>query len=230
MSKHSCGRSLIFDPLLSFILYCLLIIACLVAYQLNKLSLPFYLRYLQFLLAIGLVFEVSSEILALHNINTNFLDHLYQPIELVFLSVIYYHAIGKRSIRKMIGIVVPITVMISIISSVWLEGVENPNTASFIVGSTLIVILSIIYKYQLFTSPPTRESLLANPFFWINTANLFFYCGTFFQMGLDSYIRKGNAVLADQLHIINHGLNYMLYVLYLIGLLCKMIFRSYSSL
>jgi hypothetical protein len=114
--------------------------------------------------------------------------------------------------------------------SIWVEGIFNPNTASFIIGSILIILYSILYKYQLFTSPPTKESLLINPFFWINTANLFFYCGTFFQMGLDSYIRKGNAALADQLHIIIYGLNYMLHLLYLIGFLCKRIFKSYSSL
>jgi hypothetical protein len=216
--------------LFSFSLYSLLIIACLVAYQLNKQSLPAYLRYLQYLLAIALIFEVSAEILSLYDINSYFLDHFYQPIELIFLSTLYYHAIDNKTFRKTIRAVVLLALIVSIVLSIWVEGIFNPNTASFIIGSTLIILYSILYKYQLFTSPPTKESLLINPFFWINTANLFFYCGTFFQMGLDSYIRKGNAALADQLHIIIYGLNYMLHILYLIGFLCKRIFKSYSSL
>jgi len=216
--------------LVSFFLYSLLIIACLVVYQLNKQSLPSYLQYIQILLAIALVFEVSAEILRHYNINHYFLDHLYQPIELVLLSTVYYHAIDNKSVRKTIKLIVLLYVFASIILSVWVEGIANPNTGSFIIGSTLIIFYSILYKYQLFTLPPTKESLLVNPFFWINTANLFFYCGTFFQMGLDSYIRKENATLADQLHVINHGLNYTLYILYLTGFLCKRIFKSYSSL
>jgi hypothetical protein len=214
--------------LLSFFLYSLLIIACLVAYQLNKQSLPSYLRYLQYLLAIALFFEVGSEILTVRNINSNFIDHLYQPIELILLSALYYHALNKNSHMTIIRLGVPVALSASLILSVWIEGIFNPNTASFIIGSIFIILYSVLYKYQLFASPPTKESLLVNPIFWINTANLFFYCGTFFQMGLDSYIRKGNASLADELHIINHGLNYMLYVLYLIGFLCKRIFKPYS--
>ena len=166
----------------------------------------------------------------IYEINYHPLDHLYQPIELIFLSILYYHAVNSHSLRKAIKILVPLAILISIAWSVQVEGVLNINTGSFIIGSTLVIVYSIFYKYQLFTSPPTKESLVVNPFFWINTGNLFFYCGTFFQMGLHNYISKTNAALADQLFVINHGLNYTLYILYLIGILCKRIFKSYSSL
>jgi hypothetical protein len=208
----------------------LLIIACLAAYQLNKQFLPPYLKFLQYLLLVALIFEIADEILTHYEINTHFLDHLYQPIELTLLSILYVFAVDQDSFRKALRVILPSTVVMMLIWSFKVEGILNANTGSFLLGSIVITVYAIVYKYRLFTSPPTKESLLVNPFFWINTANLFFYCGTFFQMGLHDYIRKSNPVLADELFVINHGLNYVLHILYLTGFLCKRIFILYSSL
>ena len=168
--------------------------------------------------------------MTLYGINSNFLDHFYQPIELIFWAIIYYNVIDSHSFRRILKVVVPLTVVISLFWSVQIEGISNVNTGSFIIGSVQIIVAAVLYKYRLFTLPPSKESLLVNSFFWINTGNLFFYCGTFFQMGLHDYISKTNSVLADQLFVINHGLNYMLHILYLTGFLCNRIFRLYSSL
>src|SRR5687767_14610849 len=146
------------------------------------------------MLGIVLLFEIAGAVLRHYNINNNILDHLYQPIEFTLLSVIYYHAISHRTFRKLIKFIVGIFILVSVLSSVWVEGIFAPNTISFIIGSTFIIFYSIVFMFQLYTLPPTAESLLVNPFFWINTAHLFFYCGTFFQMGLDSYLRKQNEI------------------------------------
>lgn len=201
-----------------------------VAYQLNKQFLPPYLKYLQYLLLVSLIFEVSDEVMTHFGVNTHPLDHLYQPLELSLLSIIYFFAIDVRPFRQAVKVTMPIALFTMLFWSVGIEGIYNVNTGSFLLGSIIVIVYAIVYKYRLFTQPPTKESLLVNPFFWINTANLFFYCGTFFQMGLHDYIRKSNPTLADELFVINHGLNYVLHILYLTGFLCKRIFTFYSSL
>ena len=91
--------------------------------------------------------------------------------------------------------------------------------------SIIVIFYGLRYIYQLYDSPPETSSLLTVPFFWINTGNLFFYCGTFFQMGLNSYIDSLDSNLAADLQIINKALNYTLYIFYFIGFTCRKIFK-----
>jgi len=213
--------------MIGFLIYITLVVACLVAYQLNRQQLPSSFRYLQYLLACVVTIELAKRICGYLGYNNNFLNHIYQPLELLFLSILYYKTITIPFFRKVLIIAVSLVIPASVFASLWIEGLEERNTISFILGSMLIIPFSVTYKYQLFNLPPTRESLLVNPFFWINTAHLFYFCGTFLPMGLDTYFRRRNIALTEELNIISYVLNYTLYTLYLIGILCNRIFKSY---
>jgi hypothetical protein len=208
-----------------FSVYIGIVIACLVTYWLNRQSLPAYFKYFQYLFTAILFVEVGEIVLNHYRINSNFLDHLYQPVEFTLISLIYRQAIRTPKFDNLVKYLLFFFWIVSVFASVVIEGIFSRNTISFILGSTLVIFYSIYYIFQLYTQPPTRESLLANPFFWINTAHLFFYGGTFLQMGMDSYLMKRDILLAQQLHVINYALNYTLYLLYLLGFVCRRIFK-----
>jgi hypothetical protein len=170
-----------------------------------------------------IVFETCGEVLDYYQINNYFLDHIYQLIELTLLSVIFWYVIDSPSFRQLNKTVTLTYWVVALFCSLYLEGFDYENKISFFLGSLIIIFYSFRYIYRLYSVPPGQENLLANPFFWIVTAHLFYYYGIFFYMGLKSFIKDES--MRERLRVINMGLNYTLYILYLIGFLCKRIFR-----
>lgn len=208
-----------------FSFYILLLIACLATLLLNRQSLPSYFSYFLYLLLVVIVFEVAGQTLSREHLNANFLDHVYQPLEVTILSLVYARVVVSLTFRRVVAFLVPAFWAFAAFSTFYVEGIASANTASFI-GSTLVIsFYALVYVYQLYNLPPSSESLLTVPFFWINTGHLFFYFGTFFQMGMDSYIRQADPALAGRLVVINHALNFALYLLYLIGFSCRKVFK-----
>lgn len=206
-----------------FNIYIALVIACLVACSIYRKFIPRYYKYFQILLSSIIVFEVAGYLLPTPY--NNILDHLYQPFEFTFISLIYRETIKGETFKNCIKYLIPIFWVVAIILSVAVEGITSYNTYSFILGSVIIIFYGLRYIYELYDSPPETNSLLTVPFFWINTGNLFFYCGTFFQMGLNSYIDSLDPDMATGLQVINKALNYALYIFYFIGFVCRKIFR-----
>jgi len=208
---------------LSFLLYIGIIAACLNINYLNRLHLPPFFKYFNFLFIVVIVFEILGEILKYYGLANYFLDHLYQPIELTILSIIYKRAIRSYPFQKIIIFIIVLFWFVSLYYSFNVEGVENENKFSFFLGSFIVIFYSYRYIFELYTDPPAKGSLLNNPFFWIVTANLFYYYGIYFYMGLRNFITDES--MRDKLKIINMSLNYALYILYLIGFSCRKIFK-----
>lgn len=211
---------------LYFLLYIGIVFACLIANHLNKQILPPYFRYFQYLFITIIIFEITGEILKQADLNNYFLDHLYQPLELTIFSLIYRSAIERASFKRLTTFIIIIFWCVAAFYSVIVEGLFDENRTSFFLGSFIVIFYSYRYIYQVYAEKPEQTSLLANPFFWIVTANLFYYNGIYFYMGLRNFIEDEET--RKNLRIINMGLNYSLYVLYLIGFLCKKIPRFTS--
>jgi len=222
-----------------FFLYIGIIIACLIVNYLNRQFLPHYFRYFQLLFIIVIIFETlgeiykdfsiiilvirSGKILKYFKVNTSFLDHFYQPVELTLLSIVYKSAIKSYTFQKIVIYIILVFWFVALGYSFFVEGIFNENKFSFFLGSFIVIIYSYRYIFELYTSPPAMVNLLTIPFFWIVTANLFYYYGIYFYMGLESFIT--NEAMRDKLKVINMALNYALYILYLIGFSCRKIFK-----
>ena len=209
--------------MLFFFIYIGVIIACLIVNHLSRQSLPVYFEYFQLLFIVIIIFEVLGEVLGYNNINAHFLDHLYQPIELNILSIIYKKAIKSNSFQKLVTSITIIFWVVALSYSLFVEGIQNENKFSFFLGSFIMIFYSFRYIFELYTLPPEKINLLSIPFFWIVTANLFYYYGIYFYMGLESFIT--NETMRDKLIVINMVLNYALYILYFIGFSCRKIFK-----
>jgi hypothetical protein len=203
-----------------FELYILLLFGCLVAYFVNRKNLPASFLNLAMLLIVAIGFELIKQFQWGVNQNLHFLDHLYQPIEFTLLSSVYYHTFNNPFFKKTIIVFITVFLVFAFIASVFIEGIGQENTASFLLESFLLVVLSCLYIFELFEKP-LFDNLLKIPFFWINTGILFYCAGTFFQMGLHSYFTARNPKLAEQLRLISHILNYFLYANFLTGFLCR---------
>ncbi len=148
---------------------------------------------------------------------------LYQaltPIEYGLLAGFFYSTLSSKIVRQAIQISI-IVVVISALVYAYNVGVHLPNSYTFMLAAALLVVWASLYFYELYHRQETYQ-LSQLPEFWIAAGVLVFYAGTFFQMGLFTYlVRSGNKTLADRLYFINHFLNVFLYSLYAIGFLCR---------
>lgn len=209
---------------MSFAIYMALVVACLMACAVNKRF--FRETYLYFLLLLSSVLLFESGGLLWPEKAQNVLNHVYQPVEFTLLTLIYKTILKNHFISRHWKKIVWGFVVVSLSLSVFVEGLTAPNTLSFLMGSVLVIIYALLYVYELYAYPPQYDGLFSNPYFWINTGHLFFYCGTFFQMGLDAYLMGIDIEVAMQLRIIIKALNYTLYTLYLTGFICRTVFPS----
>jgi len=210
--------------LLLYSLYLLLITSGLVFSIVNRRQLGDFSKYMTILLGMVLLFESFDYIIKVEH--ANFLNHIYQPIEFTLMVLIYGRVLDYGWFRKVMIPMIVIFWSLSIYLSIFVEGIENDNALSFVMGNFCIVIFAIIFHFQLLSNPSKEERLFRHPFFWINTAHLFFYLGTFFQMGFNAYLYERVPEVANSLMIINYVLNLSLYSLYLVGFTCKQIFKS----
>ncbi len=197
-----------------------LLLLCLCVYLINRKKLPSYFIYLGWLIVAVLLTEVVSRYIDSIGINTNPLDHLYQLLEIWLLSLAYYHVLKNKKIRKIIITVLVLVSIVYPVSSFFLEGIYNDCILSYLLNGILIISLSLVFFQELYNDENPEMNILSHGFFWINCGNLIYYSGSFFQMGLNTYIRDFNPELAAQLKSIGHVLNYFLYATYLIGFLC----------
>ncbi|MGX5852465.1 hypothetical protein ACWKW6_02425 [Dyadobacter jiangsuensis] len=145
---------------------------------------------------------------------------IYQPIEYVLMAAYFFHIISFVRARTVILVSMLIIVVLNIINIL----VESDNklfgTYTFLLAAISLSVWSIIYFYQLIQEAEIKNPA-RNPDFWICTGILFFYAGTFFLMGFINYIYKNNPKLAQELYVINHLLNCILYGMITYGFICQ---------
>jgi uncharacterized RDD family membrane protein YckC len=205
-----------------FELYILLLTACLIVYIRRRKVLPPHFLYLALSLFLALSVELFQHYYTLSGKHSKVhaLYHGYQLIEFAMISMVYYESFRQMRFKTMVKYILPVYLLAAEIGSVFIEGIKCPNIFSFLLGSFLLVIYSGCYILELFFNPET-ENLLRIPFFWINTGIMFYCAGSFLEMGLRLYVQTVNPGVAEELQWISHLLNCFLYLVILIGFLCR---------
>ncbi|MGG7666496.1 hypothetical protein [Dyadobacter sp. BHUBP1] len=186
-----------------------------------KKALPQKLQLLFWLVLVTLIVEgIGTYYLNVLRRPAGLAYRLYQPVEYLLMAAYFFHIISFAKVRTVILASIPIIVITNIINIL----VESDNrlfgTYSFLTSAILLSVWSIIYFYQLIQEAEIRNPA-RNPDFWICTGILFFYAGTFFLMGCINYIYKNNTKLAQELYVINHLLNCILYGMITYGFICQ---------
>lgn len=202
--------------------YIILLAVCVVSFVVDKKKIPFYLTPLGFLVGFVLIEELVCHYMKLKGINAHPVHHLYQFVELWALGLTYLFYYKEEKQEAMVkltraGLII-LTILFPVVSF-YVEGIYNECIINFLINSLMIILLSTHFFYKLY-SENTEINVLQFGFFWINAGNLIYTCGTFFQMGLYSYVKSINPALAEDLNMINHVLNYFLYANYLAAFLC----------
>ncbi len=109
------------------------------------------------------------------------------------------------------------------------KGYNNFPGIQLNIIAVLLIMNSLVILYTL--DAKDKTPIYQRPIFWITTSTLIFYCSLFALNGTYNYLLKNNESLAKKLNLlINNNLNFMYYLLLIIGLLCSKQNKKYSSL
>jgi hypothetical protein len=147
--------------------------------------------------------------------------HLYIVAEFICMTFYYKEIIETKPGRKYVWWVFFITlvVLLAVYVYKWPFLLSN-SFADFVIAGFSICVYVILYFNSSIRHTENYVRLQSSPVFWINVGNLFFYGGCLFVMGFHQYLLESNRSLATNLLSINHFLNYVLYIFYLVAFIC----------
>lgn len=190
------------------------IMAALLLYR--TFTVPF--KILAFFFFISGVFDLALVLLVHFGLSNNApLIHLFVLVNIVFLGLVYYKTFSSSVVKKLVLILVPSIVLLSIISGIFIEGIWAFPTISNSAQSVLFILLSLLYFYQLLT----RQEFVhieKQGLFWINAGVLIYFSSNIFLFMLYNRIIDSHEW---NLWIIHSITNIVANVLYTIGLICK---------
>lgn len=149
----------------------------------------------------------------------------YQILECALLGGYFASLSVLRKYRNLILIAIPPVVTLNIVYLLDRASYKSIATYSFLLSAFLTTCWSIAYIFQLFKKRDLQDPA-RNPNFWICAGLLFFYAGTFFQMGLTNVIYDKNPDLAKELYVINQLLNCFLYGMITYGFICQLKYQK----
>jgi len=182
------------------------------------------LNYLVMFLFFTLFVEILATYCVLHKISNYTLYDWFTVIEYVFFALFYRSLIRNRIVSAIILLTI-VTYVAGSMVYIFMYYSDTFSSLLNIVESILIVSLVLVYFYELFTAD-FFVNLPREPYFWISVGVLFYYAGSFFQVGTYNY--SVNHTELKQFEMAIHSFsNILMYLLFTQGLLCR---RNMQSL
>lgn len=202
------------------IVYIATVVICFFVSLLNQKHNESYFKVFTFLLFVIIVVETSGYTMKkMLNIENQFLFHIYGPIEYTCIAYIYSSTFKNTIAKKLTLYSIILFIVFSSFSSLYLQSLTD-TPYNFLLRCLLIIGLSLFYFYELYQKEEVIN-LTKLPMFWISVGNFAFYAGNFFLMGLIDTLERMHSDLVKPLFNINTILNIFLYVMFIIGFLCK---------
>jgi hypothetical protein len=147
--------------------------------------------------------------------------HIYQPVEYILLTGIFYGNIRNVAVRKaMLG---SIPFFLFTLSVYYLYQPQSFNSEKFIdfqIESFFLIIWAILYLVEIVNTDVLIDSIWRLPVFWLSFAVLLFYSGNIFIVGLRDFLSKYDVELKSTLMLVPQYLNLIFYLMIIVGLLC----------
>jgi hypothetical protein len=159
--------------------------------------------------------------------NNLFVFHISTPLEYLILSILYKGVINNRIVKKIIILAIPLFIILSILSSAFIQKTDVNNSNIIIAESLIMIFLSLFFL---------RETLLLQqvtvlhqfPMFWISVGILIYYTGNLVIEGMLNYMINHSMELATRIYKAGYIFKYLLFVLFIVAAFCRKTFRVSS--
>lgn len=108
---------------------------------------------------------------------------LILPLFLMF----YKSKMNSKQVGRVLDVAITAFLVFGIVNLFFIQGTANMNSYTNSVGTITLMAISIVYFYFLLKELPT-ETITKLPMFWVNTAVLIYYSGTFIQYLAADYL------------------------------------------
>jgi hypothetical protein len=149
--------------------------------------------------------------------NNLFFMHLYDLMAVIFFTIIYYKAFYSGIAKKITLILGAVSLIVVISNAIFIEGIAVYPSVSNTVLSLLLIVLSLMYFYQLLTRQEFTY-IEKQGMFWINSGVLFYYAINIFLFMLFNKISGDDKA---EYYMVQSITNIIGNLLYSVGLLCK---------
>lgn len=189
-----------------------------------------YLKWLVPFFCLEVVAEFASPLGLFKNQSSNhWFFNLVSIIEFEFYFFLFIHALKSEFGKKFTRLLIIIFPVLCCLNFMFIQSFFTFHTITYRVGAILIVFLCFKYFEQLLKSTGLIN-LVSLPMFWIATGLLFFYTGFFIYMSAFDYIVYKKVSYSEMLWtIISDTLNAILYLSFLLSLLCHLQKKKYYT-
>ena len=202
-------------------IYLSLLVATLLIYAIRLPAKRSHEVLITLLLFVWLVTTLSAfAIMRYTNYENNlFVFHISTPIEYAFLSVLYADAIRNTRVRKFILYSIPIFLLLSIFSGLFVQPFNVNNSNMVILESILLVAYSLFFLREVLVLQQV-DSVINYPLFWVSVAILFYFIGNLVIEGMLNYLIRHNIEIARTTYRIGYIFKYLLFVLFIAAAFC----------
>lgn len=190
---------------------------------------PLHLRLLPYNLILTLLTELIGHYYQKRGINNVIIYNIYALIQFFFLAYFFSRVIPNKTLQKLIWRISFIIPLLCILNLFFLQGPYVFNSYTFLLGSVEMILLGIIYFYQLFKSS-ANVILLKEPPFWISIGIIFFYTCSVTLVGSSNYIALLPKMILSNMNQILLLVGSFFYLMFIIAFLCQIQVRSSSRL
>lgn len=184
---------------------------------LNRNKLVLELKLIWLLITLSIITDLLGGVLSLNlNISNLLLLNIYIVIESILLLTVYLIVLKNNKWKLMISILISAYILYALFFSNF-SSLKSLDSKVLTSESLSIMALSIVYFHYLLKYT-IHKNLLHLPFFWINTAMIFYFVGNLFLHLFSSYLQEHALYAFYELWGLWHSLlNILFYSLISIG-------------
>ena len=175
-----------------------------------------YDRSLYFIAAL-LFSDLVEELIHFYT-NKYIVYHLFVPVYYDLFACYFLANIPVKKVQTVLAWSLIVFPVLSLALSFFKTGFDQFPSYQINSISVLLILICLIALYAMNIEDETP--IIRRPIFWISISTLIFYSSDFIVIGLRSYLSRYDKPLADSLNqTVQRGLNYLYYLLIIIGML-----------
>ena len=195
---------------------------------LSRKNVPLYLRLFPYFLLVTLITEILGWLMSVEGMNNAALYNFFSVAAFIYYLYAIKQAIYSRRAKHIFKLVMIGYAIVSLFNILFIQKLLSFHTITYSVGCFIIVVGSIYYFLELFQYPRFID-LKRVPAFWMISGLLFFYMCTLPILGVLNYMFTFPDFIQSNILQLIMILNVLLYSLFTIASLCRIIFKRSMS-
>jgi hypothetical protein len=170
--------------------------------------------------ALGYIVRESTDM------QNQWMYNLFHFFFIFFLANIFFYVLENERIKLSIQIFYGVFIVFVLLNSLFIQGLTNVQSLTYVVGGVFIIYLSGAYFWQLFVSAG-NEKITYDPFFWLSFGLIVYFGGTVPFFGMLNYLQDNFYEFTEfYLLYISNAFAIFLNILVFIAFICR---KSYPK-